>query len=108
MSESMAGIDGISHAIGSLEKSQETLESAVKDHHAITNAKLDKIIDGMAVLGQSTQTAHSRLDRVEATANDYTVTKRRGIMALIGIGAAGGAGSTGIMKMVAALLGGGQ
>lgn len=100
----MADIDETSAAIGE-----------IRGTIAAIPAVLNQINDKLTLMNGSVAAAHKRIDTVEKTANDakeagedYQLTKRRGIMALIGIGAAGGAGSTGVFKILGTLFGGGQ
>ena len=88
-------LDEQSHLLGKLEATQTVILSGIKD-----------INEKLTLMNGSIGKAHNRIDAVENTANDWQTTKKRGVLALLGLGMAGGAGSTGIFKALSVFIGG--
>lgn len=93
----MSEIDEVSRSLGKLEMQSGIIMDSLK-----------RIDEKLTIQNGSIAKAHGRLDTVAEIANDWKVTKRRGVMAIIGLGAAGGTGATGLLKALAAIIGGGS
>lgn len=86
----------------------------------VMSQKIDRILDRMEAMDRHAAQAHDRIDsmvaddgpikRLESDVKDYYRTKKRAIIAMLGIGAAGTGGAasanTDIFRILKSLLGG--
>ena len=97
-------IDDFSKEWGAMKERQQSIEKAQSAHNAITNEKLDNIIDKLTIINGSVGKAHSRIDTLEPelkkavdNGEDWASTKKmaKGVIALCVF--AGGAGTLNIL-----------
>lgn len=100
----MGVIDEVSHELGTLKARLDAQDKTIASNHAITNKKLDKLIEALPVLHKDIGNAHRRIDTVKEGVDDWKKTKRNAIKAAIGVsaasGAAGAAAPSGFAKLI--------
>lgn len=91
------GIDEFSLKLGSLEAKHES----TSDQLTILNNKIDKVLDKLTLMNGSIGKAHNRIDDIEPDVQDWKTTKKRAVLGVIGLSAAGGASGGFLGKLIA-------
>lgn len=98
-------IDGISEAIGQQRAQIAGMKETMVLNHQAMDKKLDKIVEHLDKLNGRVTKNEGRLDDIEPVVAEYKTGKRNAIYALLGLGAIGGAGGTGLLAAVKGFLG---
>lgn len=98
-------IDGISEAIGQQRAQIAGLKETMVINHGAMDKKLDRIVEHLEKMNGRVAKTEARLDDVEPEVAEYKLGKKRALYALLGLGALGGAGGTGLLAAVKGFLG---
>lgn len=98
-------IDGISEAIGQQRAQIAGLKETMVLNHGSMDKKLDSVLEQLVKLNGRVAKSEGRLDDIEPEIAEYKLGKKRALYALLGLGAIGGAGGTGLMNALKTFLG---
>lgn len=83
-----------------LEERLANVQKAVDTHHAITNDKLDKVLDRLVAVSNASEKANSRIDEIEPMVEEHDALKNKGLGIVAFVGLLFGALGSGLAKLL--------